>query len=462
MPTGRAYLMSILRENLQRWVRDTPDRVALWSRSNGERLTFRELASLVDEWSRTFRDLEEECVAVATGNGIAFPALVLALVTRGIPAVLMDGALDLGEKKALCRRLGIRRLLHRNREGVEVGRGVLRSEIPGVEAVEPPRDTAVVKLTSGSTGEPRGVCLDERALLRGIRQIGEGMQIDSRDRVLIAIPLSHSYGFDNGVLSLVVLGTPLVFEPGFFPAPLLSALEEAEITFFPTVPPLVRSLAGSDWPSDLALRTVISAGGPLDAESAERFHHRSGRPVHQFYGSTETGGITYEGDPAAPEAAGTVGHPLPGVEVTLGPGARVQVDSRANFGAHLGEDRVLEDRIVATGDTGEWTEEGRLRLTGRTEDFLNVGGRRISIRAVEKALRQVDFVDDAAVVGVADPIRGDRIVAFVVSERDELDLSPVPRGLCPREVHRVDELPYTPRGKLDRRHLQRMARGSSS
>ncbi|MDX1632068.1 MAG: hypothetical protein R3234_09415, partial [Thermoanaerobaculia bacterium] len=173
--------MSILRQRFRRWVRDTPDRIALWSRSDGDQMTFEELGGLLDEWSRSFRALDGGCVAVATGNGIAFPALVLTLLSRGIPAALMDGGLAFADKKSLCRRLGIRHLLHRDGEGSDLGHGVRRTEIREVEIVEPPRGTALVKLTSGSTGEPRGVCLDEPSLLRGIEQIGEGMEIDSRD-----------------------------------------------------------------------------------------------------------------------------------------------------------------------------------------------------------------------------------------------------------------------------------------
>lgn len=451
--------MSILVEHFRRWVRDTPDRIAVWSRGEGTRLSFASLAERVDSWHDTLRDVARRPVAVATGNGEAFPALILALFDAGVPAVAMDSGLSTAEKLELCRRLGITRLLHRDpAHGETLAEGVTLVEVPGAEPVTPPRGCCLVKLTSGSTGDPVGICLDEESLLAGIHQIGEGMEIDAADRVLVGIPLSHSYGFDNGVLSLAVLGTPLVIEPRFLPSSLLNALREGEVTFFPAVPPLVRALAGTDWPDDLPLRTVISAGGPLTPEVADAFHDRTGVAVHQFFGSTETGGISYERAPLEPDARGTVGHPLPGVEIALGEDARVRVVSRANFGGYLGEDATLdEERVVVTGDTGEWTPEGRLRLTGRACDLLNVGGRRISAQAVEQALRRVDGVRDVAVVGVEDAVRGDRLVAFVVSDGDRIDLRRVPRALCPRDVRRVDALPYTERGKLDRRLLRSRA-----
>jgi long-chain acyl-CoA synthetase len=320
-----------------------------------------------------------------------------------------------------------------------------------------PRGTALVKLTSGSTGEPLGICLGEEALLVGIRQIAEGMSLCADQRVLVAIPLSHSYGFDNGVLSLAVVGTPLILEPGFYPTRLLQALQEGEATFFPAVPPLVRCLGEVPWPPGLALRRVICAAGPLASEHARRFRERSGRAVHQFYGSTETGGITFERHPEEEAAEGTVGTPLPGVSIQLTGNGQVRVCSGASFGGLLGRDRKLGSRSVLLGDQAEWTADGRLRLTGRAASFLNVGGCKISVQAVESALREVHGVEDAAVVGVADAVRGDRLVAFLVSRNGPPDLSRLPSRIAPREVRLVETLPYTPRGKLDRLRLREMA-----
>ncbi|HET9768173.1 MAG TPA: class I adenylate-forming enzyme family protein, partial [Thermoanaerobaculia bacterium] len=431
---------------------------ALWSRGEGLRLTFDDLAARVEAWRGPLAALPGEPVALATGNCAAFLTLFLALRDRGVPVVTMDGVLPLPARRDLCQRLGVGALLHREAgEGVTVGDGVQLSTLADVEPVAAPAGTALVKLTSGSTGDPVGVCLSEEALLAGIAHIVEGMAIRPRDRVLIAIPLSHSYGFDNGVLSLAVHGTPLVLEGSFYPTPLLSALVEGEVDFFPTVPPLVRALAESEWPAGLPLRTVICAGAPLPVETARRFRAKSGRFVQQFYGSTETGGISFEDAPGEPEAEGSVGRPLPGVEVRFGEAGIVEVVSAANFGGHLGRDRELTHRVVTPGDTGELDASGRLRLTGRSADICNVGGRKIAAVALEAALRGATGVEELAVVGVDDPVRGDRIVAFLVAHGREVDLSALPSGLQPREVRLVDDLPYTERGKLDRQALRQLA-----
>jgi acyl-CoA synthetase (AMP-forming)/AMP-acid ligase II len=452
-------------------VHDHPERPALWSRFEGLRLTFGELGERVAEWERRLAPLSPEPMALATGNCAAFAELFLALRRLGRVVVAMDGTLPLSARVELCRRLGIAWLLHREPEAGEAGApagqhgettllgGEVRLlRLAGVEPAAAPAGTALVKLTSGSTGEPVGVCLSEEALREGIAHIVEGMSILPSDRVLISIPLSHSYGFDNGVLSLAVHGTPLVIVRRFFPAPLIEALTAGEVTFFPTVPPLVRALAEVDWPEGLPLRTVICAGAALPVETAQRFRQRSGRWVHQFYGSTESGGISFEADPADPAAEGTVGRPLAGVRVCLGEAGTVTVHSAANFGGYWGRDRELSPRTVTTGDTAQLGPDGRLRLTGRTAEIINVGGRKIAAATLEAALRGATGVEELAVVGVDDPVRGDRLVAFLVANGRRVDVSALPSGLQRSEVRLVQNLPYTERGKLDRQLLREWAR----
>jgi long-chain acyl-CoA synthetase len=194
-------------------------------------------------------------------------------------------------------------------------------------------------------------------------------------------------------------------------------------------------------------------------ETARRFRARSGRWVHQFYGSTETGGITFETAPEEPAAEGSVGRPLPGVRLCLCEAGTVRVESAASFGGYWGLDTALTPpRPVVTGDTAELDAGGRLRLTGRTADICNVGGRKIAAMAIEQALRAATGFEELAVVGVDDPVRGDRIVAFLVAQGRCPDLSSLPLGLQAREVRVVEALPYTERGKVDRQRLRELAR----
>lgn len=465
--------MESIVEGFARQLRDGGEREALWSRGEDLRQSFAQVDASARQWQAWLAARGPGPVAVAVGNVGAFCHLSLALLRCGIPMLAMDASAPHQRKIELCRRLGIGTLLHRDLQyrdpvgdpfGDPLPDGVRCSQValedPAM-AVEPPADTALIKLTSGSTGLPLGICLSAEALAHGIRHIGDGMELSPDERVLMAIPLSHSYGFDNGVLSLLALGTPLILEPGIFPSSLLKALAESEATFMPLVPPLVRSLGQTQWPGDLALRRVICAGGVLQEEQARRFHGSTGRWVQNFYGSTETGGITFETAPSDAAACGTVGFPLPGVRVDIDDRGRVTVTSPANLLGYLGTPPstgcLSDGRTVVTGDLGEWTPEGRLRLTGRTADILNIGGRKVPAVQVEKALRRLPGVQEVAVVGVEDAMRGDRTVAFVVAEGWPVDTSSLPATLLPREMRPLDSLPHNERGKVDRHRLRQMA-----
>ncbi|MEM1178304.1 MAG: class I adenylate-forming enzyme family protein [Acidobacteriota bacterium] len=457
--------MELLLESFFRRVRDCPHDLAVESRAEASRLSFGELDARSSEWMRRL-DGDPRPLAVAVGNRTAFLEIFLAAWRLGIPAVSMDASGTAAERRGLCRSLGIARLAESPRP-VAINDSVktdVELSTLDVEAAEPPPRTALVKLTSGSTGEPLAACFDAAALRAGIRQIGDGMDIDAGDRVLLALPLSHSYGFDNGLLSLLVLGTPLFLEPSVFPADLVRGLERTQATVLPLAPPLVRSLSAARWPEKTSLRRPLCAGGVLPEASARGFHLASGVPVHNFYGSTETGGICFERDPADPQAPGSVGQPLPGVELLFDGDGRVSVRSRANLigrwrypTAVPGVESAAEPSTVRTGDLGQLGADGRLRLTGRVADLLNIGGRKIAAVQVESALRDLGGVRDAAVVGVPDEARGERSIAFVVADGWPLDLRSVPSRLRPRELHRVDRLPYSARGKLDRHALRARA-----
>lgn len=375
---------------------------------------------------------------------------------------MADESLKASGMLEICRRMGASWILHRN-SGLG-GAGLAQVPDPSVRLTHldggspPPVGTALVKLTSGSTLNPRGACFTEEALLEGIDHIATGMSLTGRDRVLISIPLSHSYGFDNGILSLAVVGTPLVLQSDVLPAAMLETIREREITFFPAVPALVRALSQVEWPRGLALRSVISASAPLPREAAEAFHAACGIRVQQFYGATESGGISFETRPGDAEAEGSVGFPLPGIRIEIHPEEGVRIHSRANRFAILpGPENVPAH--VTTGDRAAWTPEGRLKLLGRIQIVGNIGGVKIDLGAIDAFLRTLPGVVEAAVLPIDDPVKGHRLVACVESDVHspgsllELCRERLSAREVPSEIRVLDRLPRTERGKLDRSAL---------
>jgi long-chain acyl-CoA synthetase len=457
-----AATLSPLCESLERQVRDRSRRVAIWCEAGGRSITFSQLGARVAAWGSALRRAgvqEGHTVALATGNVPAFAEIFFALRRLKATALAVEES-----SRVVSARMGASWIVQGGSEGLVLegapDRGIRLRPIPAEATV--PAATALIKLTSGSTLAPRGACFTEEALLAGVDHLLRGMDITSDDRVLISIPLSHSYGFDNGVLSLAVKGTPMILQPDILPSALLRSIRDREVTFFPAVPALVRALGQVSWPTATSLRKVISASAPLSPEAAIGFARASGLRVSQLLGATECGGISYETRPGDPEAEGCVGFPLPGVRVELGEGGELRIHSKANRFALLPEQPVTPH--VETGDRGSWTPEGRLRLAGRAALVANIGGFKIDLNALEAFFRSLPGIDDAATVALEDPVRGQRIVAYVETTRCseatllELCRERLSEREIPSEIRVVPQLPRTGRGKLDRLALTSQTR----
>lgn len=421
--------------NIARQIRDQGSRVAIHSEPEKRAITFTQLGERIGARAQELHHAglaAGQCAALATGNGVEFIESYFALRA-------LDVAVLLADEPAVASRMGASWVLTKG------------AITPVTPAVTVPRGTALIKLTSGSTTSPRGACFTEAALVEGIDHIVRGMELTKSDRVLISIPLSHGYGFDNGVLSLAAAGTPLVLQPDVLPAALLRTIVEREVTFFPAVPALIRALGQVTWPAAHPLKRVISASAPLAKDVADQFTGASGIPVQQFLGSTETGGISFETHPA--EGDGAVGFPLPGVRVELVDDC-VRVHSKANRFAILPEAPVPD--YVETGDRAEFTPEGRLKLIGRATLTANVGGNKVDLGALDSFFRGMPGVDDAAAVPVDDPARGHRVVVYVETRvYTPVNLMEQCRGKLsarelPSEILVMERLPRNARGKLDR------------
>jgi long-chain acyl-CoA synthetase len=344
-------------------------------------------------------------------------------------------------------------------------------------------DVAVVKLTSGSTGAPRGIATPAEALLADDEALTATMGIRPGDRLLTTVPMAHSYGLSSLVVPALVRGTPLVLPAaGSLFDPFVAA-ERMEATVFPTVPAYLDALLRiSEAPvRPPSLRLVITAGSALSPATAHRFRETFGLPVHVFYGASECGGICYDRDGDAGER-GTVGTPVEGVRVTLEPvdplveghgGGRcasglVTVRSPAVAAGYLPEanPRLGGGRYVA-GDLAAW-RGGELALRGRLDGLVNIKGKKINPREVEEVLGRLTGVDEVVVLGVPVPGRPEeRLRAVIACRAGGLTVEDVLawcRGhLAPHKVPRsvilVPEMPRTERGKLDRAALLALGAG---
>lgn len=449
----------------RRTLREKAVQVAVHDVSNGSAVTFEELERKANSAAAALARLglaAGDRVLVQMPNSAEFVAAFLATLRLRIAMIPVDSKLPATETDAILRQFGARARITRE--------GVAGSSEPAAGR----RDDAIalLKLTSGSTGAPKGIALTEQQLLADCRNICSTMDIRPDDLNFGIIPLSHSYGFDNLVLPLIVQGTPMVVLDAPLPRAILDGLAATRATVFPAVPFLLDAL--SQLPPPLpelpALRTVISAGAPLTATVFQRFRERFGINAHQFYGSSECGGITYDRKPLDDFVEGCVGTPLDNVNVDLAEVGRVRVRGENVASGYVprpaSEDEiVLADGMFLTGDIGRFDEQGRLHLIGRVAGFINVAGKKVNPVEIEKCIAQMQGVAGVAVIGVADASRTEAIAAVVVcAEGVEQTTEQVLRHCrerlaswkVPRLVRFLAKLPVNQRGKLDRAVLRRI------
>jgi acyl-CoA synthetase (AMP-forming)/AMP-acid ligase II len=367
-------------------------------------------------------------------------------------------------------------------------RDISLRDVAGHGAERPPcgRDVsraALLLQSSGTTGSPKIVARDGPSLDAVSQAMVEAIGFRPDDRVLLPIPLCHSYGIEHGLLAPVMAGSRAHLCRGFDLPLVLNELTAGGVTIFPGVPFMFETLAGvgSDTRPVPNLRRAYSAGGPLPAGVFEAFKRRYGVPVAQLYGATEIGSVLFN-DPDAPGPfdPASVGRPMRGVDVRvldveqphadrpLPVGAEGQVAVRADsmMSGYLRDDAdatTTVDGYFLTGDLGRLDARGRLTLTGRIKLLIDVGGLKVNPLEVEAVLAQHPEVAACVVLPVRVSDTVNRLKA-IVQPRDPAAPGPTAESLrqfarerlTPYKVPRVFEvratLPRSPTGKI-LRHL---------
>lgn len=418
--------------------------------SSSESLTFRELDARATTWLTIHAPeparLKGRAVVFAAANGIGWFQIFLGLLKTGAVVVPLDPA----EPPLAQRQLAV---------SLRAGfwwDGTALAALPGAKRYRDPA-VCLIKLTSGTTGQPRPLVFTAGQLLADGRQVAATMGIGRGDLNYALIPLGHSYGLGNLTVPLLAQGVPLVCGTAPLPHAIGADFARWRPTVFPGVPTLWRALAASDLvlPS---LRLGISAGAPLPPEVARDFAARFGRRLHSFYGSSETGGIAYDRSGTA-TLAGEVGRALRGVKLSGLSGARLQVSSAAVL-THGNRRRVRKLGAWIMPDRVSLNVRGGVALLGRRGATVKIAGRRVNLAEVSDRLRRIPGVRDLW-VGVSagtDPVLG-AVVATRLSVADLRTalLADTAAWKIPKKLLVVPALPMTARGKIDTRSLQAIA-----
>jgi acyl-coenzyme A synthetase/AMP-(fatty) acid ligase len=398
-----------------------------------------------------------QLVGLAAPNGAGFIAGFLALRRAGAAVLLLDPNAPHEDRVRAATAMGAAAILESNGE-----RSLVALPAPAVECTA---DIGVMKLTSGSTGAPRGVAMQPESLLADEDALARTMGFRDDDRIAASIPMSHSYGFTTVAMSSMVRGLTLVMPSSNSPFAALEASHEFSATIFPTVPSYIGAVVKMSeppaWPK--SIRLVISAGAVLGPATALQFRETYGMPAHVFYGSSECGGICYDREGSAAER-GTVGTPVDGVRVSIEPEGEglVTVESDAvGVTYHPRADARLDSGRFQTSDLATW-RNGEVALLRRVDAVINVRGHKVDPSEVERVLATLDGVKEVVVIGVPSRDPREQVVRAIVScSSRQLDYREI-AAWCrarladhkvPRSVVIVPEIPRTSRGKIDRSAL---------
>ncbi len=340
-------------------------------------------------------------------------------------------------------------------------------------------DLAAILYTSGTTGRSKGAMLTHRNLSSNAKALVEAWRFTAADRLLHALPIFHTHGLFTATNTILMAGASMIFLPRFDAEEVIALLPQANSmmgvpTFYFRLlrsPGLTRELVAH-------MRVFTSGSAPLSPEVHTEFEQRTGHAIIERYGMTETGMNTsnpYDGA----RRAGTVGFPLPGIEIRI-------ADLESGKKLPVGEVGVIEirgpnifkgywrmpdktaeefrdDGFFISGDLGVIDDQGYLCIVGRDKDLIISGGFNVYPAEVEAAIDAVPGVAESAVIGLPHPDFGEGVTAVVAQERGEsvdeqtiLDriTNELAKFKQPKRVFFVDMLPRNAMGKIQKKELR--------
>ncbi|MFC3693911.1 malonyl-CoA synthase [Chenggangzhangella methanolivorans] len=342
-----------------------------------------------------------------------------------------------------------------------------------------PNDLAAILYTSGTTGRSKGAMLTHDNLLSNALALVKTWRFTAADRLIHALPIFHTHGLFVATNTALLAGSSMIFLPRFDPAEVVGLMDRASVLMgVPTFYVRLLGHAGLTREATAGMRLFVSGSAPLLAETHREFSGRTGHAILERYGMTETNMITsnpYEGG----RIAGTVGYPLPDVELRV-------VDAESGAPLADGEVGMIEvkgpnvfkgywrmpektraefrdDGFFVTGDLARRDADGRVSIVGRGKDLVISGGFNVYPKEVEEEIDQLPGVFESAVIGVAHRDFGEGVTAVVVpdgtAEIDEASiLSALKERLArfkqPKRVLLVDELPRNAMGKVQKAALR--------
>jgi long-chain acyl-CoA synthetase len=498
-----------LTARLQRAATTAPERLAL--RWDGGQLTYLELDQRVDAGAAALQALgvaPGDRVALVLGTSAAFVVTAYATLRAGAVIVPLLPGLAPDELRHAIADSGARAAVVGPERAADVA--ALRPQLPDlVDLVVADGDVpdgavgfddllaaagapapaergadavGAIVYTSGTTGRPRGAVLTRGNLAANQDQSLAGrFDVGPQDVVLLVLPLAHIYALNVGIGASVTAGASMVLVDRFDPVLTLRSIADHGVTLVLGAPPMYIAWLESghlDAEVFASVRLAVSGAAALPVQVFERFRDVTGIAIEEGYGLTEAGPSVASSSMADAPRAGSVGLPLPDVEVRLvddedndvepGDPGEVWVRGPNVFAGYHGDPEasaavLTPDGWLRTGDVATRDEDGFLYLVDRKKDLIIVNGFNVYPREVERVLYEDERVAQAAAFGAPHVLTGETVVAAVVP-REGTTLEPdelvarcrrqLARYKCPTRIDVLDELPTTATGKIRRGALR--------
>ena len=338
-------------------------------------------------------------------------------------------------------------------------------------------DTAAILYTSGTTGRSKGAMLTNVNLASNALTLIDYWGWQDDDVLLHALPIFHVHGLFVALHCAMLRGTAMIFLPGFDARQIIEWLPSATVMMgVPTF--YTRLLEKGEFNAETCrnMRLFISGSAPLTEQTFEAWRQRTGHPILERYGMSETSMNT--SNPLDGErVAGTVGFALPGIEVRITNDAGEVLASEEVGGIEVrgpnvfkgywrmrekSAEEIREDGFFITGDLGVMDGEGRISIVGRAKDLIISGGYNVYPKEVEKLIDEMPGVVESAVIGVPHMDFGEGVVAIVVPVGDDVSEPEVRLSLegrlarfkQPKMVVNVESLPRNTMGKVQKKALR--------
>jgi long-chain acyl-CoA synthetase len=368
----------------------------------------------------------------------------------------------------------------------EAGAGSMLRDLPQLEPVDvplphvDPDQPCVIMYTSGTTARPKGVIHTHRTLIAGADFITQATHLDRRSRTLVVTPMMHVGGLCAALLPAIYSRGSAVLLPAFQPAAALDAIQRFRCTYALILPAMMHAVAEEQArePRDVAsIQSLIGTGDSVPVSLQDRVQSLFALPLQEGYGGTEAGILTC--NPKHAIRQGSVGVVQTGVKLRVvdlqdhdvpdGETGEIVVQSPVCCKGYWNDAEataaLLRNGWLHTGDLASRDAGGYYWFKGRKKEIIVRGGSNISPQEVEEGLYQHPSVMEVGVVGLPDPVLGERVVAFVVvrpenipSEHELIEFARLRLAdyKTPERILFVGQLPKGLTGKVQRRALKEL------